>query len=66
MTEQEVCPLCAGTGNAGHSGHVDEYGCIRCGGAGYLDWRNDLARVIFVVLVLAFMAWLFLFVGPGK
>jgi len=54
-----VCPKCNGTGNAGMTclAATDEYGCPRCGGCGYLDWRNDVARIVFVAAIPGFV-WL--------
>lgn len=55
------CYLCKGTGNAGHScilADGDPTGCLRCGGSGVLDWRNDVLRGIVVIGFCCLMGWM--------
>ena len=54
------CPRCNGTGNAGHSGHVDEYGCSRCGGCGHLDGRIDVPGLLITLGLAGLFVWTWL------
>ena len=61
MGDREKCQMCNGTGNAGHTciaADGDLTGCLRCGGAGYVDWRNDVLRATVVILLFGFILWL--------
>jgi hypothetical protein len=54
------CPRCNGTGNAGDAciaADGDPTGCIQCGGCGYLDWRNDVFRVVLIFVILPAFVW---------
>jgi DnaJ-class molecular chaperone len=51
--DSQPCPKCSGTGNAGYSGHIDAYGCLRCGGCGYVSAYDDmLTGIVVAALVL--------------
>jgi DnaJ-class molecular chaperone len=59
-TSPTVCPQCNGTGNSGGGclAASDEYGCPRCGGAGYLSVGNDIVRVLLLVALVGGTVWL--------
>jgi len=65
MSERQICPNCNGTGNAASSclAATDEYGCIQCGGAGYLCWQNDVIRIVVLIVFVVIIGSIFYWIG---